>query len=302
MARPTKVGLDYFPLDVDIEDDDKFGLVVATHGILGIGIVVRLLMKIYKKSYFYKWEEREQLRFPDNTGVDINQVNEVINTCLKWGFFDRNMFEKYNILTSHGIQIRYLEAAKRRKEVEIYTEYCLLSKKEIYECDNIVIVNLNIDNDPIYLQSKVEESKLEDSKVENSKVENSKVENSKEDLEITKIYNHYLSKNVINHKKLTNEIKNEVRARLKDYSVDELIKAIDNYSLVFFSNLHYFDHKYPLVDLMREKSISKFLDEADPINNFKDKNKEKKGVVLNGERADELDEEYNFDRECSLGF
>ncbi|CAN7220741.1 DUF4373 domain-containing protein [Rossellomorea sp. LjRoot5] len=295
MARPTKVGLEYFPLDVDIEHDDKFGLVVATHGILGIGIVVRLLIKIYKKSYFYKWEEREQLRFPDNTGVDINQVNEVINTCLKWGFFDRNMFEKYNILTSHGIQIRYLEAVKRRKEVEVYKEYCLLSKKEINECDNIVIVNLNFDNDTIYLQSKVEESKLEDSEVEDSEVD---LESNK----INKIYNHYLSKNVINHKKLTNEIKNEVRARLKDYSVDELIKAIDNYSLVFFSNLHYFDHKYPLGDLMREKSISKFLDESDPINNFKDKNKEKKGVVPNGERADELDAEYNFDRECSLGF
>lgn len=87
MARPQKNGLDYFPLDVDIDQDDKVALIEAQHGITGFAIVIKLLMKIYKNSYFYEWTEKEQLLFSKRVNVDINQVNVVINDCVKWGLF-----------------------------------------------------------------------------------------------------------------------------------------------------------------------------------------------------------------------
>ena len=43
MARPIKSGLDYFPLDVDIDQDDKVAIIEAEHGMLGFGIVIKLL-------------------------------------------------------------------------------------------------------------------------------------------------------------------------------------------------------------------------------------------------------------------
>ena len=45
MARPVKEGLEYFPLDCDIDQDDKVALIEAQHGIKGFGVVIKLLMK-----------------------------------------------------------------------------------------------------------------------------------------------------------------------------------------------------------------------------------------------------------------
>nr|QRZ17783.1 DUF4373 domain-containing protein [Virgibacillus sp. AGTR] len=94
MARPTKEGLDYFPLDVDIDQDDKIALIEATHGLEGFGIIIKLLMKIYDNSYFYKWGEKEQLLFSRRVNVNINRVNDIINDCVKWGIFSKRLYEQ----------------------------------------------------------------------------------------------------------------------------------------------------------------------------------------------------------------
>lgn len=143
MARPTKQGLDYFPLDVDIDQDEKVALVESQHGLIGFAIVIKLLMRIYKNGYFHEWGEREQLLFSKRINVDINYLNEIINDCLKWGLFDENVYKKHKILTSRGIQKRYLEAVKRRKEIKFIKEYSLLHHDFIKDYTNIVIVNIN---------------------------------------------------------------------------------------------------------------------------------------------------------------
>ena len=79
MARPIKEGLEYFPLDCDIDQDDKITLIEAQHGLIGFGIAIKLLMKIYNNSYFYEWTEKEQLLFSKRVNVNINEVNVVIN-------------------------------------------------------------------------------------------------------------------------------------------------------------------------------------------------------------------------------
>ena len=88
MARPIKEGLDYFPLNVDIDQDDKIAIVEAEHGMIGFGIIIKILMKIYSESYYYEWTEKQQILFSRRVNVDINEVNEVINSCVKWGLFD----------------------------------------------------------------------------------------------------------------------------------------------------------------------------------------------------------------------
>ncbi len=50
MPRPQKAGLDYFPLDTDMEKDDKIALIETKYGIVGFGIVI----KLFKKSIIAK--------------------------------------------------------------------------------------------------------------------------------------------------------------------------------------------------------------------------------------------------------
>ena len=220
MARPQKNGLDYFPLDVDIDQDDKIALIEAQHGIVGFAIVIKLLMKIYKNSYFYEWTEKEQLLFSKRINVDINSINVVINDCVKWGLFDSNLLENKEILTSRGIQVRYLEAVGRRTKVEINKEYLLLDENAVNVYKNLVIVDINSDNeevsDDINPQSKVKESKEKKSKVNNNKEDSCSSDFN--------IYHYMQQRGFISISPLIAE---QVQADIEIYSLEEVKQAID---------------------------------------------------------------------------
>ena len=144
MARPNKEGLEYFPLDTKF--DDEIQLIDAKFGACGIGILIKLWQIIYSNGYYIEWTEREKLLYQSRINADIEVVDDVINECLKWGIFDKKIYKNYKILTSRGIQKRFLEATKRRKEVIFIKECsCLGDEKEVN--DNIYLVN--VDNNPV---------------------------------------------------------------------------------------------------------------------------------------------------------
>jgi hypothetical protein len=167
MPRPVKTGLDYFPIDVDMDGDDKTELIEAKYGIEGFGILIKLLMRIYRNGYYYEWGEKEQLLFSKRVNVDINLINNIINDAVEWELFDRKMLKKYKILTSRGIQKRYLKAVSRRQQVEVIKQYLLLSKNCLNEYNNLINVDINSINDDIGTQRKGEYSTGEES-TENS--------------------------------------------------------------------------------------------------------------------------------------
>ena len=172
MARPQKEGIDYFPLDVDMDHDDKIQLIEAEHGVTGFGIIIKLLMKIYAESYYYQWSEKEQLLFSKRTNVDINEVNAVINSCLKWGLFDDEVYKKYQILTSSGIQRRYVTATSRRKDVQMIREYTLIDVSNAPNVVSVGINEVNDNNNPIqdkFMPEETPQSKVKESKVKKSK-------------------------------------------------------------------------------------------------------------------------------------
>lgn len=162
MARPLKVGIDYFPTDVDIDQDDKVVMVKNKYGLIGMGTVMMLLARVYKTGYYYNWTEREQELFAGHFGAEVNVINNIVNECIKWGFFDRNKLEQHNVLTSKGIQKRYLLAVERRKDKGIIEEYWLI------EGVNVNNNSVNEDNKPVNAskstQSKVKESKVKEVK------------------------------------------------------------------------------------------------------------------------------------------
>lgn len=169
MARPQKQGLSYFPLDVDIDQDDKVALIEAAHGQVGFAIIIKLLMKIYKEGYFYEWTEKEQLLFSKRVNVNINELNVIINDCVKWDLFNKTLFDQCSILTSKGIQKRFFEASTRRKDLKIIKEYLLTNMPDNGSCEvnvnnNNVNVNINVENEVFSTQTKLNKSKQNKSK------------------------------------------------------------------------------------------------------------------------------------------
>lgn len=145
MARPTKEGLDYFPLDIDIDQDDKLVVPIAKYGMRGFGIIIKLMMEIYRNGYFYEWTERELFVFSKRINDDINFVTDVINECIKWGFFSQELFDEYCILTSAGFQKRYIEASKRRKSITFIDRYTLIDLSKA--CEKVAHPIIEVDED-----------------------------------------------------------------------------------------------------------------------------------------------------------
>ncbi len=128
MARPKKQGLDYFPLDVNV--DNKIEILESEYGILGFGFIVRLFQKIYANGYYLEWNEYSPILLKKEIGLEKEKINEFIEFCLEINIFDKKLYSEYNILTSRGIQKRYFTVCKRRKEIELIKEYLLVKPEE----------------------------------------------------------------------------------------------------------------------------------------------------------------------------
>lgn len=156
-----KDGIDYFPLDVAL--DEKFELIEAEFGIKGFGVVIKLLQRIYGgKGYYIEWTNDVALLFSKRIGLGGDVVSEIITASIKRGLFDETLFAKYSILTSAGIQSRYFEAVSRRKRVEVVKAYLLVDLAAFLRNDIIFEKNVDIleGNANILKQSRVKESKV----------------------------------------------------------------------------------------------------------------------------------------------
>lgn len=124
-----KNGIEYFPLNTNFFDDDKIALVEVDHGYLGSYVLLRIISKIYdSEGYYCHWGEDERKLFVKRIGgkdFDLKKLDEIVDSSLSREFFDRTMYEKYEILTSRGIQKRFFEAVSRR-QVQVYREYMLI--------------------------------------------------------------------------------------------------------------------------------------------------------------------------------
>lgn len=161
-----KRGIDYFPLDVAL--DEKFELIEAQFGLTGFAVLVKLLQKIYgSEGYYVEWTNEIALLFAMKIGANGNAVSDIVGAAVKRGIFDATLYEKYQILTSKGIQKRYFEAVSRRKNVEVKGAYLLIDVTVFSKNVNILGENADIfrENADISQQSKGKESRVKESKV-----------------------------------------------------------------------------------------------------------------------------------------
>ena len=154
MARPNKQGLDYFPLDVGIFENDKMLAISGEFSVKGEIIVLRLLCEIYRNGYFVEFSELLKNKLARLGGLSGGLVDEVVRKLVKYEFFDGFVFSEYNILTSKNIQKVYLEASKRRKDIDL-SQYWLLDEINVYINSPSSKINAHIN-----AQNKEKESKV----------------------------------------------------------------------------------------------------------------------------------------------
>lgn len=115
MSRPLKQGINYFPVQTNIFFNRKIQRLMLKHDAgRSFCIYLAMLSEIYTTTGYYV-ERSSNLFF--NIGfmfkLTEEEVEEVIDTCVKVELFDARLLEEKNIYTSTGIQRRYREVSKR---------------------------------------------------------------------------------------------------------------------------------------------------------------------------------------------
>lgn len=109
MARPIKLGLDYFPHDTHSNDDTALALIEAEFGIAGYAVYFKLLEFIYSQGYAALWGADERSLFYHKlgaVGVSERKASEIIKGLVRRSLFDKGVLNSFQILTSKSIQLR----------------------------------------------------------------------------------------------------------------------------------------------------------------------------------------------------
>lgn len=209
-----KASLEWFKLDVHL--DDKFQLIEAEYGLKGFAVVVKLLQKIYgSEGYYCEWTDEVALLFSrKECGEGGNVVSDIVASAIKRGIFDKELFDRYHILTSAGIQKRYLEAVNRRKDSKIKDEYLLINCTQKSENDDISGENVDISGKNVDIsEQKRKEEKREEKKRTDYK-------------EVVDLF-HDTCVSYPRVTALSDKRKAAIGARLKMYSVDDFRRMFE---------------------------------------------------------------------------
>lgn len=92
-----------------------------------------MLCEIYRDKGYYIVADKDLIAdIADTCLLDDDRTSNIFRDCIELGLFDRQLYEHRELLTSRGIQARYLDImAVLRRKAGIDAEYSLISSEEI---------------------------------------------------------------------------------------------------------------------------------------------------------------------------
>ena len=168
MARPVKIGFEYFPCDVNLPNDIKVRRLIKRKGGGAVWVYLCALSLIYKGGYYVDFNSDTPFVLSELTGFDEDYVSDVINSCMELDLFSKEVFDRFGVLTSTGIQRRYIAICQSSKRKMILDKYILVSSEETLVNTEEIMDSSEESaiNSEFSTQSKVKKSKVKKSKVE----------------------------------------------------------------------------------------------------------------------------------------
>lgn len=98
-----------------------------------LAVYLALLCEIYRDKGYYIVADKDLIAdIADTCLLDDDRTSNIFRDCIELGLFDRQLYEHRELLTSRGIQARYLDImAVLRRKAGIDAEYSLISSEEI---------------------------------------------------------------------------------------------------------------------------------------------------------------------------
>ena len=210
MARPKAKGVEYFPLDVGFLSDLKIRKIMLSHGPASIAVLIYIFAAIYKdEGYFMSIKDDEISLIALDTNLDADYVKQVINRACEVELFSFRIYDNFRILTSEGIQNRYLKITERRKSVKINADINLINVDTMYTETR---VNVAETRGNVY---KNEQSKVKEIE--------SKVNKSKEKSFMQPVFNNWIN----NIGDISSYLMEVLESLVLEYGVDEVLSALE---------------------------------------------------------------------------
>lgn len=185
MARPPKTGLDYFPLDVNFLNDLKTKKLVRSFGASAVAVALNVFINIYRDNgYYAECDEDFIFLIADELKLDEEYTKNVIEKMVDVEFFEKSLYKNHKILTSIGIQKRYLLASGRRVRSKINSVYDLINSQneEFMLTETEFLYTETPENDSFCIQKYTKEKKRKEKKRNKSKEEVQEEKNEAENL------------------------------------------------------------------------------------------------------------------------
>jgi hypothetical protein len=111
-----KITLNKFELP--IVEDERSELIEERFGLIGFGIIVKLLARIYGTGgYFCTWNDKVIGILSKSLGVEARLISDVVAYAVGIGFFDGSALAERSVLTSADVQAQYFRSVSRRSGI-----------------------------------------------------------------------------------------------------------------------------------------------------------------------------------------
>ena len=131
----SSMGLDYFNIDINIFSDGKILKLMNRYGPVGFISYITILDHVYANGYYleYSIEDTTQLLLSRIGGKYFsgrNKIQELILYLAHIDLIDMDMLHQ-NVITSRGIQKRFIKMTKKRQNQNLSKYWILDDSKEV---------------------------------------------------------------------------------------------------------------------------------------------------------------------------
>ena len=134
MAGIPKKGIEFAGWNSHIFDgDNKIDKLLDAQGWDGFAVYFFLCQRAYATDgYFYRWSYDDAATTARRMagGIRSETVKGAVGTCSRVGLFDKRLLDAEGILTSRGIQRRFVTAIQKRSYRTVNKRYWLLDEAE----------------------------------------------------------------------------------------------------------------------------------------------------------------------------
>ena len=243
MPRPQKQTVDYFPHFANASEKKTLYILENKFGVVAYAFWFKLLeILAASPGHYFNFNNPAEWEFlTAKTKVSDSIGLQILDELALLDAIDPDLYRGKYIWSQNLVD--GLAEVYRRRQLDLPQKPSLNNHKPLH---NEVIDDINTTTS---LVSTDENTQREE------------VEEVEEVQKHTIIFNHWNSKNIRVHRKLTDDAKRAINARSKDFTIDEILTSIDNYATILFGQEYgLMTYCWTLKEFLSGERVEKFLD------------------------------------------